>query len=105
MRYYLARRTRATVGDVGSNIHTNLGVASSAARARGKLQTALLVEAMFTEREANGRQTMLDRAARLRRAAQDVVPRFTDVVYASVEVDGVRYGWYRTTGTDTDDLA
>lgn len=104
MRYYLSRRTRAVVGEVGAVVHTNLGVASSAARARGKLVTQLLVEAAFTEREANGRNSMLDRAARLRRAAQDVVPRFTDTVYASVDVDGVRYGWYRTTGTDTDEL-
>jgi hypothetical protein len=103
VRYYLARRTRATVGDVGSNIHTNLGVASSAARARGKLQTALLVEACFLMQEANGRQTMMARAARLNRAADDVV-RLADDVYAYVDVDGVRYGWYRTTGTDTDEL-
>ena len=104
MRYYLARRTRAVIGEAGAVAHTELGVATNAARARGKLQTALLVEAAFVEQEAAGRNSMLERALRLRKAAYDVVPRFSDVVYASVDVDGVRYGWYRTTGTDTDEL-
>lgn len=103
MRYYLARRNRATIGNYGANVHTELGVATTVARARGKLQRALLVEACFLQQEAEGRQTMLARAARLNRAADDVV-RLADDVYAYVEVDGVRYGWYRTTGTDTDDL-
>jgi hypothetical protein len=104
VRYHLARRTRAVIGDAGAIAHTELGVATNVARARGKLVTALLVEAAFLEHEHPERTSMLDRAARLRKAAQDVVPRFSDVVYASVDVDGVRYGWYRTTGTDTDEL-
>lgn len=106
MRYLCSRRCRVPLpGDRSPTDHANIGVVDTVERARGELTRQLLVEALFNECEADvhGVRWRRDTARRLRRAA-DEVARFTDGVYRSVDVDGIRYGWVRLTNADAESL-